>query len=227
MNGAVSIKETKLFHLISAVFVTVLVISNIIAVKVGNFWGYFMPVGVVLFPISYIINDVLTEVYGYAAARRVIWTGFFCNLLAVVAIWIALNVAPAPFFANQTAFETILGFTPRLLAASFVAYLVGGFSNSWIMAKLKIKTQGKYLWLRTITSTIVGEGLDSVIFILIAFSGIFPGAQIVSVILTQWIFKTIFEVIATPVTYAVIRYLKKKDGSDVYDQVTNFSPLQY
>ncbi len=227
MNESSSPTESKLFHLISAIFVTVLIISNIIAVKVGSFWGYFMPVGVVLFPISYIINDILTEVYGYAAARRVIWVGFFCNLLAVIGIYIAIHVSPAPFFPNQPAFETVLGFTPRLLLASFVAYLVGGFSNSLIMAKMKIWTNGKKLWMRTIGSTIVGEGLDSVIFILIAFSGIFPGAQILTVILTQWIFKSAFEVVATPITYAVISYLKKADQSDVYDRGTNFSPLQY
>ncbi|MSU75676.1 MAG: VUT family protein [Candidatus Magasanikbacteria bacterium] len=218
--------NSKFYQLISALFVTCLIISNIIAVKIGSFGGYFLPVAVILFPITYIIGDVLTEVYGFAAARRVIWIGFFCNLLAVIAIWIGIKITPAPFFQNQSAFETILGFTPRLLVASFVAYLVGQFANSLVLAKMKVKTQGKYLWMRTIGSTIVGEGLDSVIFITLAFTGVMPGTVVGSLIVTQWIFKVLFETVLTPVTYLVVGYLKKTEKIDVYDSETSFNPIK-
>lgn len=217
--------NSKFYSLIASVFVTCLVISNIIAVKIGAFGDYFLPVAVILFPVTYIIGDVLTEVYGFAAARRVIWTGFFCNLLAVIAIYISIKIPAAPFFANQAAFESILGFAPRLLVASFVAYLVGQLANSMVLSKMKVKMAGKHLWMRTIGSTIVGEGLDSLIFITIAFTGVMPGAVIGTLVLTQWIFKVLFEAVLTPVTYAVVNYLKKKEAIDVYDKDVSFNPL--
>lgn len=226
-NQYIYMFNSKFFQLISAVFVTCLVISNIIAVKIGAFGPYFLPAAVILFPVTYIIGDILTEVYGYAAARRVIWTGFLCNLFAVVAILIAIRIPAAPFFPDQSAFASILGFTPRLLAASFSAYLIGQFANSLVMAKMKIKTDGKYLWTRTIGSTIVGEGLDSAVFISLAFVGVVPDAAILPLILTQWVFKTLFEVVATPITYAAVGYLKKSEGIDVYDRGTNFSPVKF
>lgn len=218
-------QNSKFYSLITGVFVTCLVISNIIAVKIGAFGNYFLPVAVILFPVTYIIGDVLTEVYGFAAARRVIWTGFFCNLLAVVAIYISIKIPAAPFFVNQTAFENVLGFAPRLLVASFVAYLVGQLANSVVLSKMKVKMAGKHLWMRTIGSTIVGEGLDSLIFITIAFAGVIPGVVIGTLILTQWIFKVSFEVVLTPVTYVVVNYLKKKEAVDVYDKDVSFNPL--
>ena len=217
---------SKFYQLITALFVTSLVVSNIIAVKIGAFGNYFLPVGVILFPITYIIGDVLTEVYGFASARRAIWIGFVCNLVAVIAIYISIHIPSAPFFENQKAFEQILGFAPRLLVASFVAYLVGQFANSLVMAKMKIKTAGKHLWMRTIGSTIVGEGLDSLIFIVIAFWGVIPNDVIGGLILAQWMFKTLFEVVLTPVTYAVVGYLKKPEQIDVYDKDTSFNPFK-
>lgn len=220
-------QQTKYLGFISTVFATCLVVSNIIAVKVGNFGGAFLTVAVILFPVTYIINDVLTEVYGYAAARRVLWTGFFCNLLAVVAIGASIYIPSAPFFENQEAFKTILGFSPRLLVASFIAFVAGGFTNAFIMAKMKIWSKGKHLWQRTIGSTIVGEGVDTFIFTMIAFFGVFPNANIAQVILGEWIFKTLFEVVATPFTYLVINFLKRKEGIDVYDTQTNFSPVKF
>lgn len=222
------VAESKFFTLIAAIFTTVLVVSNIIAGKIADFGnGYFLSAAVIFFPISYIISDILTEVYGFAAARRVLWTGFLCNLLAVVAIAIAIHLAPAPFFADQEAYAKILGFSGRLLAASFIAYLVGGFTNSFIMAKMKVWLQGKKLWLRTITSTIVGEGIDTVLFTSIAFAGIFAGAQIGQVIFYEWIAKSLFEIVLTPVTYAVIRFLKKAEGIDHYDRDTDFRPFSF
>lgn len=218
--------NSKYFPLFSAVFVTLLVISNIIAVKIGTFGKFFLPVAVIVFPITYIIADVVTEVYGFAAMRKTIWLGFLCNLLAVGAIWIGSKIPSAPFFQNQTAYDQILGFTPRLLIASFIAYLIGEFVNSLVLAKMKIKTRGKHLWMRTIGSTIIGEGLDSAIFITIAFYGAFPNADIGKLILTQWIFKVLFETIATPVTYAVVGFVKKKENIDIYDEHTNFNPAK-
>lgn len=210
---------------LTAVFVTTLIVSNIIAVKIGSFYGVFLPVAVVIFPVSYLLGDIITEVYGYAAMRRVIWTGFACNLIAVIAIWIGGAIPAAPFFDGQASYSQILGGAPRILAASFIAYLIGEFTNSMILAKLKIKTGGKHLWLRTISSTIVGEGLDSLIFITIAFGGVFAPDQIVSLVLAQWLFKVGFEVIATPLTYAVITTVKHREGVDVYDHTTSFNPF--
>ncbi len=218
-------QNSKFYQLVTALFVTCLIISNIIAVKIGAFGSYFLPVAVILFPVTYIIGDVLTEVYGFCATRRAIWTGFACNLLAVIAIFIAMKIPSAPFFENQKAFEQILGFAPRLLVASFVAYLIGQFANSLVMAKMKIKTAGKHLWTRTIGSTIIGEGLDSLVFIVIAFYGVMPSSVIGGLILAQWVFKTLFEVVATPFTYLVVNYLKKTEMIDVYDKDTSFNPL--
>ena len=157
-------KVSQWFVIIAAVFVTCLITANIIAVKIMWLFGFPVPAGIIIFPLSYLFGDVLTEVYGYGAARRVIWLGFACNLLTVVAIYIGGLAAPAPFWQNQAAYNTILGFTPRLLLASFIAYLVGEFTNSFILAKLKIATKGRWLWTRTIGSTLIGEGLDTLIF---------------------------------------------------------------
>ena len=213
---------------LAAVFVTCLIVANIIAVKILALpGGFVVPAGIVIFPLSYLFGDVLTEVYGYAAARRVIWLGFGCNLLAVVAIYIGLIAPAAPFWQQQTAYKVILGFTPVLLIASFSAYLVGEFVNSFVLAKLKIATGGRWLWTRTIGSTLVGEGIDSLIFITIAF-GIgqhLPAGVLISLILTQWVIKVLYEVVATPFTYAVVGFLKRREGLDPFDTHTNFSPI--
>jgi len=219
---------------VSAVFVTTLIISNIIAVKVVHIAGLFVPAAAILFPVAYIFGDILTEVYGYGRARQVIWTGFLCNFLAVVAIWIGGQLPAAPFWSAgvfkdpqsaQQAYQAILGFTPRLLAASFIAYLIGEFLNSFVLAKLKVKTEGRFLWLRTISSTIVGEGADSLVFISIAFWGIFSPAAIGSAILSQWLFKVTYETLATPLTYLVVYALKRAENEDYYDRDTDFNPV--
>lgn len=211
--------------IIAGVFITCLIVANIIAVKLVSIFGLVVPAAVVIFPISYIFGDVLTEVYGYKQARRVIWLGFFCNLLAVIAIWIAQILPGASFWDAQNAYERILGFTPRLLVASFIAYFVGEFTNSFVLAKLKIATDGRWLWLRTISSTLIGEGLDSTVFITIAFAGTIPPNVLVNTVITQWLFKTGYEILATPLTYIAVNFLKKQDGLDVYDRDTNFNPL--
>ena len=213
------------FVTITAIFVTCLITANIIAVKLVNIFGLVLPAAVIIFPISYIFGDILTEVYGYSAARRVIWLGFLCNLLAVTAIWVSGLLPAASFWGGQEAYQTILGFTPRILIASFVAYLIGEFANSFVLAKMKIATQGRWLWARTIGSTIVGQGLDSLVFITIAFFSTIPTGGLISAIISQWLIKSLYEAIATPLTYLVINYLKKKEGVDSCDANINFNPL--
>lgn len=213
------------FLLIAAIFVTSLVVSNIIAVKLVAIGRFVLPAAIVIFPLSYILGDVLTEVYGYRLARQVIWLGFSSNLLAVVAIWVGQALPPASFWDGQSAYEKILGYTPRLLTASFLAYLAGEFTNSFLLAKMKIVTRGRWLWARTIGSTLVGQGLDSMIFITIAFAGTIPTAILLSTVATQWFVKTAYEALATPLTYAVVGFLKSVEGIDVYDYKTRFNPF--
>jgi queuosine precursor transporter len=226
-QGAVVGREgySLAFVVVVALFVTTLITANITAVKLVGFFGLVLPAAVIVFPISYILGDVLTEVYGYRAARRIIWLGFLCNLVAVVAIVLGGILPAAPFWQDQQAYETILGLTPRLLAASFIAYLVGEFANSFVLAKMKIATNGRFLWSRTIGSTLVGEGLDSLVFILLAFVGTIPAADMILAIVTQWLFKSLYEVLATPLTYLVVNRLKRSEGMDVYDRDTRFNPL--
>jgi uncharacterized integral membrane protein (TIGR00697 family) len=216
----------SLFFLISAaMFISCLIAANITAVKLVNVSGLVLPAGIVIFPISYIFGDILTEVYGYRQARRVIWLGFFCNLLVVLAIWVGQLLPPASFWNGQAAYERILGYTPRLLVASFIAYLVGEFANSYVMAKMKIATQGRWLWTRTIGSTLIGEGLDSLVFMTIAFVGEISMAVLALAIVTQWLAKSVYEAVATPLTYVAVRFLKRREGIDVYDYNTRFNPL--
>lgn len=210
-----------------ALFVASLLTANIISVKLIEIGPIIVPAGVVIFPVSYILGDILTEVYGFRWARRAIWLGFLGNLVAVAAIWVA-GLLPSPaFWQNQGAWDTILGFTPRLLVASFVAYLVGEFANSTVLAKMKVWTQGKYLWSRTISSTLVGQGLDSLVFILIAFGGLMAPAAIMTTVVSQWLFKSVYEIVATPLTYYVVNRLKQAEGVDTFDVNTNMNPFSF
>ncbi len=218
--------EYRWYPAVVAVFVTCLITANIIAVKPVQIGRLVFPAAVVIFPLAYIFGDILTEVYGYARARQTIWIGFACNLIAVIAIYLGGLLPAAGFWPDQPAYQSILGFTPRLLLASFIAYLIGEFLNSFVLAKLKVKTAGRYLWLRTISSTVVGELADSAVFISIAFLGVWPGDQIVIGILTQWSIKVAYEVIATPLTYAVVAFLKRSEGVDIYDRATDFTPFK-
>lgn len=215
------------FVIITAIFVTCLITANITAVKLIDLFGFVLPAGIIIFPLSYITGDVLTEVYGYSRARKVIWLGFFCNFIAVVAIWIGQILPAASFWDGQEAYTRILGFTPRILASSFLAYLVGEFANSFVLAKLKISTRGRWLWLRTIGSTLVGQGLDSLIFITLAFVGTISPSALLLAIVTQWLAKSIYEAAATPLTYAVVNFLKRKEKMDYYDHDTRFNPLLF
>jgi uncharacterized integral membrane protein (TIGR00697 family) len=211
--------------IIVALFVTCLITANITAVKLVNLFGFILPAAILIFPLSYVIGDVLTEVYGYGQARRVIWLGFFCNFITVLAIWMGQVLPAASFWDGQEAYERILGYTPRLLFASFLAYLTGEFANSFVLAKMKIATGGRWLWMRTIGSTLVGQGLDSLVFITLAFVGTIPIALLILTIVTQWLAKSIYEAAVTPLTYLVVKFLKRKEGLDVYDRDTRFSPF--
>lgn len=213
------------FVVVVSLFITCLVTANIMSVKLTEVLGWIVPVGVLIFPISYITGDVLTEVYGYGSARRVIWLGFSCNLLVVVVLWLGKAMPPAAIWDGQEAYERILGYAPRLLLASFLAYLVGEFCNAFLMAKMKIATKGRWLWMRTIGSTLVGQGVDSLIFITVAFGGAIPAGALASAITTQWLIKSVYEVAATPLTYAAVRFLKRHEGLDAYDHDTRFNPL--
>ncbi len=223
--GSAEKKHSTWFVIVVAVFITCLITANITAVKLVDLFGFILPAAIFIFPISYIIGDILTEVYGYSRARKVIWLGFLCNFIAVLAIWIGQIIPPASFWDGQEAYARILGYTPRLLLSSFLAYLVGEFTNSFILAKLKIMTRGRWLWLRTISSTLVGQGLDSMIFITLAFVGTIPVSGLITAIVTQWIVKSIYEALVTPLTYVVVNFLKKKENLDVYDHDTRFNPL--
>lgn len=222
----------RLLMPIAALFTGALIVSNIIAVKIASFSAvsgpvddYFLPAAVVVFPVSYILGDVLTEVYGYAAARRVIWSAFFANALAVVAIVAAQELPPAPFWeGNQAAYETILGQTWRIVGASFAAFVAGEFANSMVLSRMKLATRGRFLWARTIGSTLVGQGLDSAIFITIAFAGQ-EGVMLWTLIWKQWLFKVGFEAAATPITYAAVAALKRYEGIDVYDRGVALNPV--
>jgi uncharacterized integral membrane protein (TIGR00697 family) len=209
--------------IIIAVFITCLITANIIAVKVISLGPFTLPAAIFVFPISYIFGDVLTEVYGYRVARRVIWLGFICNLVFVFFAWIGQILPPASFWGDQQAYKSILGYTPRLLAASFCGYLAGEFANSFVLARMKILTRGRWLWSRTIGSTIIGEGLDTAIFITLAFIG--TGATVPTMILNHWLGKVIIETVFTPATYAIVNSLKKREGIDTYDYKTKYNPF--
>lgn len=213
------------FLVVTLAFVLCLVISNITAAKLIDVGGLILPAAIIIFPISYIIGDVLTEVYGYARARRVIWLGFLFNLLAVAAIAAAGALPAAGFWDGQAAYDRILGSTPRILAASFIAYLVGEFLNAYVLARLKLATRGRWLWSRTIASTLAGQLFDSAILLTLAFAGQIPIGILLGAIVTQWLVKSAYEALATPVTYLVVGYLKRAEGVDHYDRDTRFNPF--
>jgi uncharacterized integral membrane protein (TIGR00697 family) len=209
-----------------AAFVTVLLCANIIgAGKVCELWGVTFGAGVLFFPFSYIFGDVLTEVYGYARARKVVWAGFgamiFASLMSAVIVWLP----PAKGWDFQGAYQTVFGATPRIVAASLVAFWAGEFTNSYVLAKMKIFTQGKHLWTRTIGSTIFGEAVDSAIFFPAAFLGVWPTAVVMKVTLSNYIVKTLWEVVMTPFTYKVVSFLKKAESEDYFDYKTKFTPF--
>jgi hypothetical protein len=208
-----------------ALFVAVLLISNVASSKLLRLGPFSFDGGTILFPLSYIFGDILTEVYGYARSRRVIWTGFACTALMAVTLTIVGALPAAEGWQGQAAYLAILGQTPRIVLASLLAYFAGSFSNSYVLARMKVLTRGRWLWSRTILSTIIGEGIDSWLFVLIAFYGTQPPALLRAIILSNYIFKVAVEALATPFTYALVSRLKRVEREDYYDYDTNFSPF--
>ncbi|NLT52153.1 MAG: queuosine precursor transporter [Ignavibacteria bacterium] len=220
-------KNYKHLDTITALFVAVLLISNIASSKIMDLGIMSIDGGVIIFPLSYIFGDILTEVYGYKRSRKVIWLGFTSALIMSVSLIIVGALPPDAQWGLQDAYNSILGLTPRIVAASLLAFFAGEFSNSFILAKMKILTKGKMLWTRTIGSTLIGELIDTVVFILIAFYGIFPDSLIIELIIANYIIKTSVEILLTPVTYKIVRWLKTQEEEDYYDTDTNFSPFKF
>jgi uncharacterized integral membrane protein (TIGR00697 family) len=216
----------RYFDLITALFVAVLLISNVASSKILRLGPFTFDGGTLLFPISYIFGDILTEVYGYRRSRRVIWTGFGCAGLMAGVFALVGALPPADGWQYQDAYEAILGSTPRIVLGSLIAYFAGEFSNSYTLAKMKILTQGRWLWTRTIGSTLVGEAVDTVLFVTIAFAGTLPWPLFWSIVLSNYVFKVGLEAAMTPVTYQVTSFLKRTEQEDVYDTDTDFNPFK-
>jgi queuosine precursor transporter len=202
-----------------------LVTANIVAVKVISVAGQYVPGGAVVYPLTFLIDDAIVEVYGYRIARATIWLGFLANLVFVVAAELVLVLPSAPYWHEQYAYQSILGYTWRLFAGAFVSYLAGSFANATVMSRMKVATRGRALWARTITSTVAGQGLDSVIFILIAYTGTIPSGSLVRLILTLWVFKSVYEIICTPLVYRSVKILKRIERLDTYDYGISYSPI--
>ena len=219
-------KYSFLFLCLTTIFITCLLLSNLIAGKLILVFGMVLPAAVILFPITYIVSDIITEVYGFGCSRRVIWTGFACNLLAVL-VYMATIALPYPdFWFGQEAFGTVLGSTPRILVASLLGYLFGEFLNAMVLSRLKVLMKGKWLWGRTIASSVIGVALDTLIFITVAFWGIYDTSVILNMILFQYIWKLGYEVVLTPVVCFLIKRVKVFEGSDVYDVGEKYNPFK-
>ena len=223
----------RYFDFVMAAFVSILLLSNVIgAGKVATVdlpligdWPF--GAGILFFPVSYVIGDLLTEVYGFARARRCIWTGFVALLFMAFMSWVVVALPPASDWKGQEAYEAVFGQVPRIVFASMAAFWAGEFANSVVLAKMKVWTEGKHLWTRTIGSTVVGQGVDSLIFYPLAFLGAagWTNDLVLKVLVTQWVLKVSWEVLLTPVTYAVVGFLKRREGFDVYDEKTEFTPF--
>lgn len=220
-------KQYKCYDFILGAFVCIMLCSNIIgASKVFTVFGESFGAGIIFFPISYLFGDILTEVYGYAHARRVVWSGFAAMVFASFTSWLVVNLPPAPGWPHQAAFATVFGSTWRITIGSLIAFCVGEFCNSYVLAKLKVFTQGRHLWGRFIGSTIVGEGVDTVIFYPLAFYGLWPGKLLASVMLSSYILKVLWEVAAIPLTYVFVNWLKRIEQEDYFDYKTDFNPFK-
>ena len=229
--SAVTGRQFRYYDFVMAAFVVILLLSNIIgaakpAALTLNGQQWIFGAGILFFPLGYVIGDVLTEVYGYARARRVIWAGFAALLFMAFMSWVVVALPPAPGWPGQAAYESVFGQVWRIVFASITAFWAGEFINSYVMARMKIWTGGKHLWSRTIGSTVVGQGIDSIIFYPLAFGGIWSNEQVISVMITNWLLKVGWEVVLTPVTYGVVGWLKRKEGVDIFDEGTNFSPFK-
>jgi uncharacterized integral membrane protein (TIGR00697 family) len=208
------------------IFVVILIVSNIVGSKIAAIGPFRISGAQSLFPITYIFGDVFTEVYGYSASRRAIWTGFFASALLAVMGMFTVWLPPAPDWHGQEAFATVLGFVPRMVAASLAAYWCGEFANAFVMSRMKLWTNGKHLWTRTIGSTVVGQAVDTVVVMVLAFGGSLSPRLIANLIVSGYLGKVIYEVVATPMTYAVVNFLKRAEGVDVFDRSVSYNPFK-
>jgi hypothetical protein len=220
-------RPLRYYDFFMAAFVAILLLSNLIgAAKLSNLGGFTFGAGILFFPLGYVIGDVLTEVYGYSRARRCVWAGFAAMLFMALMSWVVVALPPADGWPDQKAYETVFGSTWRIVFASLCAFWAGELANSFVMAKMKLLTQGRHLWMRTIGSTIVGQGVDSLLFYPLAFLGNWTHTQVLTVMVTNWAMKVGWEAVLTPVTYLVVNFLKRREGLDVYDAGTNFTPFR-
>jgi uncharacterized integral membrane protein (TIGR00697 family) len=219
-------RDFRYLDLLTITFIVVLLISNLVGQKICAFGVFRISGGQLLFPITYIFGDVFTEVYGYAASRRAIWYGFFASALMSAIGVIVVALPAAPDWPNQSAFSTVFSIVPRLVVASLIAFWCGEFANSYVMAKMKILTGGKHLWSRTVGSTVVGQAVDTAVLMVVAFGGSLNGKLIATLIVSGYLFKVAYEIVATPLTYAVVNFLKRREGVDSFDYSTNFNPFR-
>lgn len=219
-------RQFKYYDFAMGAFVAILICSNLIgAAKPATLFGFTFGAGLLFFPLGYVLGDVLTEVYGYARARRVVWAGFAAALFMALMSWVVLSLPPAAGWTGQPAYEEVFGQTPRIVAASVLAFWAGEFTNAFVMARMKVWSKGKHLWQRTIGSTVVGQGVDSLIFYPLAFLGVWSTSQVVSILVTNYLLKVLWEVLLTPLTYRVVAALKRAEGVDVFDDKTDFTPF--
>ena len=224
---ALGARPLRYFDFCMAGFVAILLLSNLIgAAKLSTVGGFTFGAGILFFPLGYVLGDVLTEVYGYARARRCVWAGFGAMLFMALMSWVVVQLPPAEGWPDQKAYEAVFGSTWRIVFASVTAFWAGEFANSFVLAKMKLLTQGRHLWMRTIGSTIVGQGVDSLLFYPLAFYGNWTNAQVATVMVTNWLLKVTWEAVLTPVTYVVVDRLKRAEGLDVFDEGTNFTPFR-
>ena len=221
-----SVTRFRYYDFAMAAFVAILLLSNLVgAAKVSEIAGFRFGAGVLFFPLSYVLGDVLTEVYGYARARRVVWAGFAAMAFMAFMTTVVVALPPADGWAGQAAYEEVFAITPRIVAASLTAFWVGEFANAYVMARMKVLTRGRFLWMRTIGSTIVGQGFDSLIFYPLAFFGVWPAELLLAVMTSNFLLKVGWEAALTPVTYRIVGWLKRAEGVDIYDIDTDFTPF--
>lgn len=225
MSQTANLNTSKYFIYIAILFVAVLMVSNTVGTKIIQLGSLTLAGAIFVFPISYIFGDILTEVYGYRASRKIIWSGFGALIFMVLAYWFVQILPPAPFWQNQSAYEAILGGVPRIVLGSILAYFAGEFCNSYVLSRMKVRMNGRRLWARTIGSTIIGEGVDSVIFGVVAFAGLIPNHNLLVLIASGYLVKVLYEVAATPLTYIIVNKLKKAEGIDVYDRGIDYNPF--
>jgi queuosine precursor transporter len=216
----------RYFHIVTMVYTALLLISNTIAVKIIHIGDFVTQAGIICFSLSYVLNDAIVEVYGYQRTRSAIWWSFFCLALMSLLYYLAVQLPPAQFWQDQEAFKKFFLTIPRITIASFIAYIIGSFLNAYIMSIMKVKSGGKQLWKRTIASTIIGEGADSIVFNLIAFLGVFPISDILKIMVTGFILKTLYEIVCTPFTYFVVNKLKKLEQEDKFDNDISYNPFK-